>query len=97
MTLRQQRADLCDLARAAGRDKHPREPRVEGQAAHLLSDVGQTDGVIADCRLRIADAVHDSETFQQRKRCHDRVLVRPLEPLERARIVTPRDHVEDRA
>ena len=98
MAFGQQRARLCDLTRAAGRDQNPREPRVERHVAHLFAERREANHVAAGCGLRIAAAaVHKPETFQQRKRCRDRVLVRPLEPFEGARIAAPRDHVEDGA
>ena len=82
MALRQQRARLRDLARAAGLDQHPRQPRMQRQPPHLLAD------------RRQPAAGDEAQPREQRQRGVERVLARPFEPFERARIAAPGDHVE---
>ena len=59
---------------------------MQRQAADLLADRA--------CRRSCAAATIDAEALQQRQRRLERVFARTLEPLERARIAAPRDHVE---
>ncbi len=92
MPLREQRARLRDLARAAGFDQHARQPRMQRQAADLFTDRGQMQR-IADRGLRIADR-DQAEACEQRQRRVERVFARTFEPLERARIAAPGDDVE---
>jgi hypothetical protein len=97
VSLGEQRARLGDLARAAGGDQHPREARVERQAAHLFAERREANRIIAGCGLLVADAGDEAEALEQRQCGVDGVVARCFEPLEGAWIAAPRDHVEDGA
>jgi hypothetical protein len=76
------RAGARDHLSAAGGDHHPRQSRVEGQPLHPAPELGQ-------------DAIAErSEPFEQDDRAFDRVSRGRLEPVERPRIVSPREDVE---
>ena len=68
---------------------------MQRQTPHLLADRRQMQR-IADRGLRMAD-LDQAETAKQRQCRVERVLARPLEPLQRARIAAPGDHVQRRA
>jgi hypothetical protein len=62
------------------------------QAADALAHLCQVRCTV-DCGLRIADC-DETESSQERQCGVDRLLARPFEPLQRAWIAAPRDHVE---
>jgi len=88
VALRQQRARLRHLPRAAAGDEHPCEPRVERQSPHLFADRRQP-------RRRVA--LNQAKPCEQRERRVGRARRRRLEPLEGPRIAAPRDNLQRRA
>jgi hypothetical protein len=105
VALGKQRTRSDDLSRTAASDQHAGKPGMKRQPPHLFAHYRQTHR-IADLGLRIADRIRVSECRcrtgaldkaqpgEQRHRRLERLVARPLEPLERAGIAAPRDDVE---
>ena len=85
MPFGEKRRGVRHFTRAAGGDEHSCETRMERETSDLIAESGQS-------------AVMDEpQSGEQQQRALDRVLARPFEPFEMARIASPGDHVQQRA